>query len=959
MNRRHALVAALAVLITGTAGAVALAQDSVTTGRIGSATNTLGNGRHLQPFGKLVELGNFPTGGAVTPDGRFLWTVSTGRGRQDIRIVSVRKATVTQVLPIPGASGGIAMDPNDRLVYVSGVSGSEHKDQQLPPGSPGIAGDVIHVYRYDADGRATFDHLIGVPPQANAPTPQNFPPTNTEKIAWPDRLAISPDGGTLLVPLNLADTAAVVNVKTKGVRYVATGHYPYGAAILRNGKYGLVSNETPGTVSVVDLASATKVKDIQVGSHLSHPEAIALDPDADRAYVAIANTDQVAVIDTKRLALDRTLWVGRSEGLGTSPTHVSVTPDGTRLLVAESGADELAVFALPGHVPQGASAYSLIGRIPTSAYPAAVAATGKDANPCGFEKAKKKKAKKKHKAKKKSKAKKRKRAHRSATKKPAKHKKKKPKAKKHKKAKKKKKAVKTCAKLLYVSGKGVGTGPNPSGPRPDTKEDSDDLINSTQYLPVINFGAAGIADFPTDRAVRAQSRVADSQIRPVDPQQPPPGTPLRAGGPIKHVFYIVRENRTYDQVLGDDPRGDGDPSLTLFGKQITPNAHSLVQRFPLIDHFYANSEASIDGHFWTAAANVSDYVHKNWFQNYGGRKRPYDFGVYSVTWPGNGFLFDQAERQGISYYNYGEAIAGVVPSPTTVGPQIPFDDKDRTNEENLRVLTKLTKTDLNPGPGCYSNDASVGTDAITMQPVFDSSLPIGGPVPAHSRFDCFRLHFTAQLATGTVPSFSYLVLTNDHTRVLSPGAYTPRAMVADNDLGLGQIVDLITHSSIWKDSAIFVLEDDSQDGADHVDAHRTVGMVISPYAKRGAVIHTRYDFLSMIRSLELILGMQPLSLGDALATPMYDAFQSSPSNDAPYTAAAPGVSLLEQNPSVNTFAARLSDRWMKLGTDRIPQRVADRLLWWSIHGMKSTPPPPGPNAVHESADPKDRAVDDD
>src|SRR5581483_4153619 len=146
--------------------------------------------------------------------------------------------------------------------------------------------------------------------------------------------------------------------------------------------------------------------------------------------------------------------------------------------------------------------------------------------------------------------------------------------------------------------------------------------------------------------IRRYTQTADAQLAPSNPESPPPGTPLRPNGPIKHVFYIVRENRTYDQVLGDDPRGDADPGLTLFGRRITPNIHALVKRFPLLDHVYANSQASIDGHFWTAAAKVSDYVNKNWYQNYAGRGRPYDFGVYAVTWPQNGFLFDQAQRQG-------------------------------------------------------------------------------------------------------------------------------------------------------------------------------------------------------------------------------------------------------------------------------------------------------------------------
>jgi len=490
-------------------------------------------------------------------------------------------------------------------------------------------------------------------------------------------------------------------------------------------------------------------------------------------------------------------------------------------------------------------------------------------------------------------------------------------------------------KVLYVSGKGLGTGPNPKGPNPSTPDDSDDLINHTQYLPLLNIGQAGIGDFPTARTLPALTATADRQIVPTNAVATPPSdTPLRAGGPIKHVFYIVRENRTYDQVLGDDPRGDGDPKLTLFGEETTPNAHALARRFPLLDHVYANSEASIDGHFWTAAAKVSDYVHKAWFQNYAGRDRPYDFGVYAVTWPANGFLFDQAERQGISYFNYGEAVAGVVPFP----------DKDRTQAETQEVAAKLAKSDLGTN-GCYPNDASIHDDAVTGQPVFDSTPPTGARPDSESRYDCFAQHFTGQAATGSVPAFNYLVLSNDHTVTLSAGKRTPRAMVADNDEGLGKIVDLISHSSIWKESAIFVIEDDSQDGADHVDAHRIPAFVISPFAKEGALVHTRYDFLSVIRSMELILGMKPLGLFDELATPMYDAFQGAPSNAAPFTAIAAKVPLMETNPS-GTAGAREAARLPKC-LDCIPQREMDALLWKSIHGQDAMPPPPGPNAVYE------------
>ncbi len=948
MVKPRILAGLLGLLLTaGTAG-VALAQSPLSVGRIGPAQGLLNDGRQLHPFGRLTPLGNFPTGGAVTPDGRFYWTVSTGRGPNDVRIVSVASGQVIQTLPLPGASGGIVMDPTHSVAYVSGVAQSPYKDQKPPPGTPGAGGDVIHVYHYDSAGTARFDHVIGVPPPSSARVPQSFPPTNMQKISWPDRLAISPDGHRLLVPLNLADQAAVIDVGADKVRYVPTGNYPYGAAISRDGRLGFVSNETPGTVSVIDMASARKVTDVQVGGHLSHPEALVADPHADRVYVAVTNADEVAVIDTASLTLAHTVSVGRSQGLGTAPNALTVTPDGRQLVVAESGADELAVISLPGAPGAGAPSvpeYSLIGRIPTAQYPSdvrvtpgALCPTGDVARAPGRARSPVRRHRhhqaRRHRAARRPLARAR-RARREHAVRGLAH------LRPHRRrlaAGQAPAQVTRCAQLLYVAGKGLGTGPNLDGPAPTSPNDTDDLINATQYLPLINFGSAGVGPYPALDAVHADTGVADTQVRPANSQDPPADTPLRAGGPIKHVFYIVRENRTYDQVLGDDPRGDGDPRLALFGANVTPNAHSLDQRFPLLDHYYANSEASIDGHFWTSAASVSDYVNKNWFQNYAGRGRPYDFGVYSVTWPANGFLFDQADRQGISYFNYGEAIAGTVP----------LTDKDRTQAETQRVATKFSKSDLGAGPTqCYPNDASIGKDAITGQTVFDSTPPLTAPPGSESRFDCFSRRFTSQLATNSVPTFNYLVLSNDHTRVLDPKSFTPNSYVADNDYGLGQIVGAITHSSVWSSSAIFVTEDDSQDGADHVDAHRTIAYVISPYTKPGAVIHTRYDMLSMTRSMELIMGMRPLALGDALATPMYDAFQSRPVNGGPYDPIAPKVSVMAPNPPAASPAQARALRFQ--GLDQITQRLQDRLLWRSVHGVGSAPPPPGPNAVTEPA----------
>jgi hypothetical protein len=230
--------------------------------------------------------------------------------------------------------------------------------------------------------------------------------------------------------------------------------------------------------------------------------------------------------------------------------------------------------------------------------------------------------------------------------------------------------------------------------------------------------------------------------------------------------------------------------------------------------------------------------------------------------------------------------------------------------------------------------------------IFDSSkstLPGAAPAVSYSHVDSFRARFAKQLAANNVPALSYLTLTSDHTRGTQTGFPTPRAMVADCDLALGQLVDTISHSSIWSSSVIFVVEDDSQDGADHVDAHRIPVAVIGPYVRKGAVIHTRYDLVSVVRSMELIMGMKALSLNDALATPMYDVFTSRPLNSAPVDALPAAIDLLTRNTAAAPWAA-LSNRLPLGKVDAVPQWKLDAILWKSVHGVNSTPPPPGPNA---------------
>jgi DNA-binding beta-propeller fold protein YncE len=882
---------AAALAVSGLCGVAAHASPNVPD----PATGFLLNGRQLTPQGAQVRLGNFPTGGAVTVDGRFLWTVSAGVGANDVRIVDTSRRRVIQIIPIPGASGGIALDSRHRRAYVSGISVSRWWPTQI--GLPGAEGDVVLCYGWDArSGKARFLRTISVDAVPD-PEPMQDVAAITRSNAWPQKLAVAPDGRRLLVPLNLADHAAIVDLgQADRVRYVKlpSGSYPFGAAILPGGRLGLVSNEATGTLSVIDLRNGTRVRDVTVGPPLSHPQGIVIDAAGRRAYVAVSAADQVAVVNLRTWRVERVLSVGRSAGLGTMPVALALGPRDARLFVAESGADEIAVLRLPSSRASTSQAWKLVGRIPTSDDPQAVTTVAARGG--------------------------------------------------------------RAAQLLYVAARGVGVGPNLTGPV--TTDPFDPIFwafnpiapttdvfspsSGTTYLGALVRGHAGVLRLPSDARVRRLAPAAARQIHPRNPQKAPAGTPLRTGGPIKHVFFVVRENRTYDQLLGDLGRGNGDPNLAIFGANVTPNLHALVMRFPLLDHVYANSEASIQGHYWTSAASVPDYVDRNWVQNYGGRGRPSDFFVYAVTFPGNGFLFNQAERQHISYFNYGE-IAGNE-------PDVP--DRNRSSELLAEEKRVAAHSDIGPGlqaGGTYPAIGPIGqvTGSDPSNPldgeIFDSSLPAGAPPVSYSRIDSFRARFAQQLATDSVPMFNYICMSNDHTRGTQTDFPVPIAMVADNDLALGQLVETISHSSIWSSSAIFVVEDDSQDGADHVDAHRIPAAVISPYAKRGALIHRRYDLMSVLRSMELIIGMRPLSLNDSLATPMYDAFSSRPLNAEPVDAIPARVDLLERNTAAAPWAAQ-SNRLPLGEVDGVSQAQLDAILWKSVHGAASTPPPPGPNA---------------
>ena len=348
MKHMVAIISACVVVAGCTATGGTPSPTSPTPSASSATSVLLPNGRQLTPAGDQVELGNLPTGGAVTADGRFLWTVSAGMGSNDVRIVDTSSRSVFQTLTVPGASGGIAIDWVHHLAYVSGLANSRW--QPTDDSIPGGAGDVVHVFTFaDTCGSATLQRVIAVPPQPNPPTTQAFPPPRqglaATSTAWPQKLAVSPDGSQLLVPLNLANSAAIVNVNANdSIRYATAGSYPFGAAITPDGHTGLVTNEAAGTLSIINLSTGATMKTLAVGAPLSHPQGVIVDPTGARAYIAISASDQVAVVDLAAQAVERTLSVGRPAGLGTMPVAVALDPAGGRLFVAESGADEIAVI---------------------------------------------------------------------------------------------------------------------------------------------------------------------------------------------------------------------------------------------------------------------------------------------------------------------------------------------------------------------------------------------------------------------------------------------------------------------------------------------------------------------------------------------------------------------------------------------------------------------------------------
>ncbi|GCF11435.1 bifunctional YncE family protein/alkaline phosphatase family protein [Dictyobacter arantiisoli] len=706
--------------------------------------------------------------------------------------------------------------------------------------------------------------------------------------AFPTGISLSPDGKRLYVANNLTNTLSVIDTATEDVlATIQVGNYPYMTLVSKDGQRIYVSNWGDASLAVIDAASGQVRTTIPVGEH---PTALVLSPDAHYLYVTDADSDAISVVDT---ASERE--VGRISvapyahaPLSSSPQGLALSADGKSLYVANAGNNEIVVIKLAG------ASGEIQGRIPTAWYPTAV-------------------------------------------------------------------SVNAANTMLYVTnGKGLGAGPNdkPTSASPvrtitsPVQRATSGYRDGYCHCSFDGFVGSMIKGLLTTLEVPGQQRLQlyTQQVARNDRKataalnQRDPGNPIPIPGgksPLKHVIYIIKENRTYDQVLGDEKKGNGDADLTLFPRANTPNLHALSERFGLLDNFYADAEVSADGHNWTDASNANDYVEKMWPQNYSpspGRHRPNDFaGANAISLSPGGYLWDAAAEANLSYRDYGEFYQLHVPEPPSLLP---------AQQESQCA-----------GPVAHSY---LGTAIPEGQILCFAPMTLNTQVSPHlanhydprykpfdlnysdlDRVEEWKREFKQFVAQNTLPQLEIIWLPNDHTRGTAAGKLTPQSYLAQNDEAVGQLVDTVSHSKDWATTAIFITEDDAQNGPDHVDAHRTDSLVISPYTQRTQVYvdHTLYDTSAMIRTIELILGLRPLSQYDANAIPLWRLFHREAVLSS-YTLQPAQVSLTERN-TPNSYGAAATGQMDFADEDQIPMDQLNQILWHAIKGAHI--PYPGTN----------------
>jgi DNA-binding beta-propeller fold protein YncE len=674
-------------------------------------------------------------------------------------------------------------------------------------------------------------------------------------------VAVSPDNHLLYAADLLENQIAVINLQSgRLIERWKCGRRPYRILIPPGGQTMLVSSWADASVYRYNSVTGAQISMLRVAQHptdmlwLNKPAATEDANEAKysaRLFVAAANTNSVYAFGIDNRGEFQQIEAINTattplQPLGMTPTALATDNDGQRLYIVCSDANTVAVV----DVSQAPS--RILGFIPTGWYPTAA-------------------------------------------------------------------TVLPDGKLAILNGKGKGSFPNPQGPNPLLRpEEAHRGSQTIQYVARIQTGTVQmVAPFNEQqlrqytRTVAEGSPYTSDELRTkfrggnVDLFAQSPGHP----SPIQHVIYIVKENRTYDQVLGDMPKGNGDKSLTLFGEEVTPNLHKLANEYVLYDNFYENADVSAEGHNWAAAAIAPDYTVKMWPNSYAGRRKTYDYeGGEPANLPPAGYIWTSALSAGHSVRNYGEWTTNVPLDQAQNGVQI----------KEIKDPALRPYTDMN-----YRG--------------FDLNYP------DVDRAQEFLRDWKTFEEKNDAPHFSFVRLGNDHTSGLAAGKISPRSAVADNDYAVGRIVEGVSHSKFWPSTAIFVIEDDAQNGPDHVDSHRAPAWVISPFTHRGVVDSTMYNQTSVLRTIEAILGLRPMTQFDAAAVTMFGGFAQQPNTD-PYAAEKPRISLTEHNSNTGAGAAA-SARLDFEEADEVDDDELNDILW---RALKNTDPPPPVRSVFAS-----------
>jgi len=925
MNTKVLLVVAGAVL--------ALAQVSM-------AAQTVDLPTSKQLIGEIPghpqRLNSLPMSMAVSPDRRYVVTVNAGFGtfesqyEQSLAVEDTQTGALTDFpdsRTLVQAAGqtlysGLAFSRDGKHIYASmGSTTDPLGDGQDKTGS----GVVVYSF---AEGKVAPERLIHLPlaQLSSGRTTKLIGEVDGDKgVPFPAAIAVvgSADAEKLLVAGNLADDVLLLDASSGAVEKrfdlaesdAVPSTYPVALAVTKDGQRAFVALWNASEIVELDLAKGTvgrKLALLKPSSPVAagtHPCDFAFSPDGKTLYVPLANRDAVAAVNVGEGKLSvkgyfDTRLPGQSY-FGAEPVAVAVNADGNRLYVANMGSDAVAVIDTAKLTLKTSKQRMVepIGFVPAEWMPISMAFTG--------------------------------------------------------------------GKLYVATAKGKGTGPNNSPQRDTGTAQVKKLLRKTTYIGTLLYGSLATldeSDIEKDLPRWTEIALESNRMKAAAEKIVFAGETQNR---IKHVIYIIKENRTYDQVFGDlnkdgKPVGNGDPSLTMYGEAITPNLHKLALQFGVLDNFFDSGEVSGDGHVWSTAAIGTDYLEKTWQQEYRGGQRTYDWeGVVAegypllqkipdVNEPASGYLWGNLAAHGKSYYHFGEYISTTFCDEVkTANPQQGPMLQGRSCARKAIAPGEELPAEWGGGVNKWPWPIPLMATNIATKPELVGHFAEEAPdfnvmVPDQVRVEIFLRHLKDWIADkdqghDTMPDFVLLRLGNDHTVGTKPGGPTPKASIADNDLAVGRAVEAISHSPYWDDTAFFILEDDAQDGGDHVDAHRSLGVVVSKYAPHSAdgapFVDSRfYSTVSVVRTMETLLGLPPMNNNDALSSlistlftdpgdqPAFEADYSNRDNGLLYTA--------------NARTAPGANESMKMDfrhADHADAQKLNVILWKDAMGVKPVP----------------------